>query len=168
MKAMPLNNGWIPVTERVPAQDVPVLGRNSVGTPVLVRYWSNGDWADFGSGDTHSNITHWAPLPELPEERGDAEHDRTHRAAASAARDIRYVVSDDELARHRTLAQYREMLASYLTEYIRQLEENTCSGDRPCPFLDVTESEPPRPSRRFKGRLRLSSPEWPLRPPRRP
>ena len=98
----------------------------------------------------------------------EAEHEWSHRGAAAAARDIRYVVCDSELAEHRTLIDYREMLFAYLTEYIRQLEEDPCALDGPCVIKAIMKREVPPPRRRFKARFRRSISEWPLRPPRRP
>ena len=98
----------------------------------------------------------------------EAEHEWAHRGAAAAARDLRYVVVDPDLAKHRTLVEYRKMLVDYFTEYIRQLEENVCSGAEPCALQEILERELPAPRRRFKVRLRRPIPEWPLRPPRRP
>ena len=55
---------WIPVTERLPEEGVPVIAWEKQGFP-YVDYLSDGVWtiADDNKGET----THWMPLPEPPE-----------------------------------------------------------------------------------------------------
>lgn len=60
---------WIPVTERLPEEGVPVL-INYIGTDGEVYagcFWWEGSLADCEE-DVAVPITHWMPLPEPPEE----------------------------------------------------------------------------------------------------
>lgn len=69
---------WIPVTERLPEEGVPVL-INYIGTDGEVHadgvavwtecgcFWWEGSLADCGE-DVAVPITHWMPLPDGPEE----------------------------------------------------------------------------------------------------
>ena len=52
---------WIPVTERMPEEDVAVLtwGKQAV---VLIDWHRNGKWF------VTDGVTHWMPLPEPPKE----------------------------------------------------------------------------------------------------
>ena len=57
-----LNDGWIPVEERLPAygQEVIVYGGNYLkGCVTAMRFWRAEDVNWFG-------VTHWMPLPEPP------------------------------------------------------------------------------------------------------
>lgn len=60
-----LDNQWIPVTERLPEEDVRVLvwvGENSCNFPMIdTDRIHNGRWVRW---DRY--ITHWMPLPEPP------------------------------------------------------------------------------------------------------
>lgn len=57
---------WISVEERLPGEKQRVIVRcKTVGTTVGWRLW--GEWmTDLGDGG--SEVTHWMPLPEPPEE----------------------------------------------------------------------------------------------------
>lgn len=57
---------WIPVTERLPANEeyVLVCTRSRNGSRNVDKgYCYNGGWAHRGTAE----VTHWMPLPELPE-----------------------------------------------------------------------------------------------------
>jgi len=69
---------WIPVTERLPEDDVPVLAcyvgyRSHLLRPDLLACRHEDEWCHW-DGEPCSNekckviITHWMPLPELPKE----------------------------------------------------------------------------------------------------
>ena len=66
---------WIPVGERLPEEFTPVLAfskdNDKPVTAILAAgfWWSNVDDAGFWSSnvDWALNVTHWMPLPELPE-----------------------------------------------------------------------------------------------------
>ncbi len=62
------NDGWIPVTERVPGSERElVVACGWLLSPVIARFWpGSGDWARELNGDTLSNVTHWMPLPKPP------------------------------------------------------------------------------------------------------
>ncbi len=62
------NDGWIPVTERVPGSERElVVACGWLLSPVIARFWpGSGDWAWELNGDTLSNVTHWMPLPKPP------------------------------------------------------------------------------------------------------
>ena len=55
---------WIPVTERLPEEEVSVIAWEKQGFS-YVDYLSDGVWtiADHNYGE----VTHWVPLPEPPE-----------------------------------------------------------------------------------------------------
>ena len=58
---------WIPVEQMVPPDDMRVLclTRTKKGTHnILVGYHANGRWCC----GMNSNVTHWMPVPEPPEE----------------------------------------------------------------------------------------------------
>lgn len=64
---------WIPVTERLPEEDVEVLiSDNSFfgGALIAVAYWKRGkcEWRDDMSTASKPNPTHWMPLPQPPKE----------------------------------------------------------------------------------------------------
>ena len=63
---------WIPVTERLPERDVQVLGWYkdnpfSQYRPEVVA-WNGNGWVFVYAHRYVTNVTHWMPLPELPEE----------------------------------------------------------------------------------------------------
>lgn len=66
---------WIPVTERLPEQDVPVLARFEDGliprqSPDIVL-WNGRGWMHLHLHRNVCGITHWMPLPELPKEEDE-------------------------------------------------------------------------------------------------
>ena len=63
---------WIPVTERLPERDVQVLGWYkdnpfSQYRPEVVA-WNGNGWVFVYAHRYVTNVTHWMPLPEAPEE----------------------------------------------------------------------------------------------------
>ena len=63
---------WIPVTERFPERDVQVLGWYkdnpfSQYRPEVVA-WNGNGWVFVYAHRYVTNVTHWMPLPEAPEE----------------------------------------------------------------------------------------------------
>lgn len=63
---------WIPVTERFPERDVQVLGWYkdnpfSQYRPEVVS-WNGNGWVFVYAHRYVTNVTHWMPLPEEPEE----------------------------------------------------------------------------------------------------
>lgn len=62
---------WIPVTERLPEVDVPVLviGENCYNQKVVVvRHLTDFGWYDENDDYLMAFVTHWMPLPEPPKE----------------------------------------------------------------------------------------------------
>ena len=60
---------WIPVTDRLPKDDSPVLvykSRHSeaYGNMETAYYWNQRTW----EGCIGENVTHWMPLPQPPKE----------------------------------------------------------------------------------------------------
>ena len=53
---------WIPVEERLPKEDVPVLVVDSRGSKVVAWY----SWGEWFATELETEITHWMPLPLLP------------------------------------------------------------------------------------------------------
>ena len=67
---------WVPVTERLPERDVQVLGWYkdnpfSQYRPEVVA-WNGNGWVFVYAHRYVTNVTHWMPLPEAPEEEGKA------------------------------------------------------------------------------------------------
>ena len=67
---------WIPVAERLPERDVQVLGWYkdnpfSQYRPGVVA-WNGNGWVFVYAHRYVTNVTHWMPLPEAPEEEGKA------------------------------------------------------------------------------------------------
>lgn len=59
-----LRPAWVPVTERLPEHTVCVLVAYSNGA-VEVDAWGHDGWMD--EDLSNGAITHWMPVPELPE-----------------------------------------------------------------------------------------------------
>ena len=78
---LPEASGWIPVGERVPAEGIDVLVLRKLRRPtargkrhvILSALYYDGDWgaADGESWIGATSVTHWMPLPSLPEESTD-------------------------------------------------------------------------------------------------
>ena len=56
---------WISVTEKTPEYDMPQLALNADGDALIANY-AYGEWFDTWGQDLE--VTHWMPLPEVPEE----------------------------------------------------------------------------------------------------
>lgn len=56
---------WISVTEKTPEYDMPQLALNVDGDALIANY-AYGEWFDTWGQDV--DVTHWMPLPEVPEE----------------------------------------------------------------------------------------------------
>ncbi len=57
-------NGWIPVTERLPEDDVRVLAYDGLKTFTAELFEGLWHWIE---GDTFGmDVTHWTPLPAPP------------------------------------------------------------------------------------------------------
>lgn len=74
--AMREKQRWIPVAERLPERDVQVLGWYkdnpfSQYRPEVVA-WNGNGWVFVYAHRYVTNVTHWMPLPEAPEEGGKA------------------------------------------------------------------------------------------------
>lgn len=62
---------WIPVTERLPENDVKVLAivKEDGYNRIAFSFNEDGRWWDcFYDGFRNINVTHWMPLPEAPSE----------------------------------------------------------------------------------------------------
>lgn len=57
---------WIPVEERLPEKDVPVLCIDSRGIQMVA--WSG--WGEWCGPEIETELTHWMPLPPLPDQFG--------------------------------------------------------------------------------------------------
>lgn len=57
---------WIPVSERLPEENAYVLGFDKENNDILVLKYSIGIW--FPTEFPERNVTHWMPLPDLPQE----------------------------------------------------------------------------------------------------
>ena len=69
---------WIPVAERLPERDVQVLGWYkdnpfSQYRPGVVA-WNGNGWVFVYAHRYVTNVTHWMPLPEAPEEHNGKEN----------------------------------------------------------------------------------------------
>jgi hypothetical protein len=58
---------WIPVEERLPDEDVPVLCIDSRGVQMVA--WSG--WGEWYGPEIEADITHWMPLPPLQDQFGE-------------------------------------------------------------------------------------------------
>ena len=62
---------WIPVSERLPEIGVRVLFYNNFIKNIHKGWYSGDEWVSeigvFYNGDKLKRITHWMPLPKLPE-----------------------------------------------------------------------------------------------------
>jgi len=56
---------WISVIEKTPEYDMPQLALNADGDALIANY-AYGEWFDTWGQDVE--VTHWMPLPEVPEE----------------------------------------------------------------------------------------------------
>lgn len=67
---------WIPVTERLPERDVQVLGWYKDNPFSQYRHevvaWNGNGWVFVYAHRYVTNVTHWMPLPDAPEEGGKA------------------------------------------------------------------------------------------------
>lgn len=61
-------NRWIPVSERLPENCKRVLVRMSNFYTVVASYFNGSDDWKNDCGEYCSNVTHWQPLPQPPEE----------------------------------------------------------------------------------------------------
>ena len=63
---------WIPVTERLPERDVQVLGWYKDNPFSQYRHevvaWNGNGWVFVYAHRYVTNVTHWMPLPDAPEE----------------------------------------------------------------------------------------------------
>ena len=64
--------GWIPITERLPKDDTDILVYCTDGeeSRIVAVNYANGIWFDciFNTVMVVKNITHWMPLPKPPTE----------------------------------------------------------------------------------------------------
>ena len=60
---------WIPVTDRLPPFGQNVLACSNLAVTYFVAYVSpqDGKWHEAFGGMAVQHITHWMPLPEMPE-----------------------------------------------------------------------------------------------------
>lgn len=70
-------DGWIPVTERIPADgsDILVYCDDGEESRIVACNYDNGVWFDcvFNTVMVFKNITHWMPLPKPPKKEGEVE-----------------------------------------------------------------------------------------------
>lgn len=57
---------WISVNERLPEYDMPVFGYDAENRDMGVVNFLNGEFFDICGDDM--SVTHWMPLPDIPEE----------------------------------------------------------------------------------------------------
>lgn len=72
IEAEPVNR-WIPCSERLPEKHVEVLAYSPYWGKIVVAMWGGEFWLEQWTDDDleQSEITHWMPLPELPEGGAD-------------------------------------------------------------------------------------------------
>jgi hypothetical protein len=60
---------WIPVTDRLPPVGLNVLACSWLGKTYALAYVSprDGKWYQSFGSTRSMNVTHWIPLPELPQ-----------------------------------------------------------------------------------------------------
>ena len=70
IRDIPEKDGWIPVTERLPANFVSVLGYMPAAAPFppVRECYTVGDAFYFPALTDTQMVTHWMPLPEPPKE----------------------------------------------------------------------------------------------------
>lgn len=71
LERLPAERRWIPVEERLPELGIEVLVY-LIDSKLCVQAWrdtSDGEWASF---DRLGIITHWMPLPPLPDHIGNS------------------------------------------------------------------------------------------------
>lgn len=62
---------WVPCAERAPNPNVEVLVHDEHHQCVLATIDSSGQWHDTIGGMWLTEVTHWMPLPPLPERAGE-------------------------------------------------------------------------------------------------
>lgn len=70
LEAKPVNNGWISCSERMPEQFECVMAYTKYGEVWTGIY--DFHWDFYCDNRLVKNVTHWKPLPELPEESNKA------------------------------------------------------------------------------------------------
>lgn len=70
LEAKPVNNGWISCSERMPEQFECVMAYTKYGEVWTGIY--DFRWDFYCDNRLVKNVTHWKPLPELPEESNEA------------------------------------------------------------------------------------------------
>ena len=67
---IPLDQTWIPVSERLPEKDKEVLCLTDTGSYWLAMFnrCDDGLWSDGEFWSSEKCVTHWMPLPEPPKE----------------------------------------------------------------------------------------------------
>lgn len=72
---------WIPCSERLPEIGVPALICALDGCRTTARYCADGEWRLTTGGFLHDSnvVTHWMPLPELPEDKENENRNENER-----------------------------------------------------------------------------------------
>ena len=70
----PAFNRWIPCSESLPEKHTEVLAYSPFWGKIVVALWGGEYWLEQWTDDDlqSSEITHWMPLPEPPEQDGDS------------------------------------------------------------------------------------------------